>query len=64
MNIISQFIKAYIDKKFCKHQWKILNKTEKTFGGYNITYTCEKCGKIYTEEVNENLRPGYWYYKK
>lgn len=50
MNIISYAIKAWIDKKFCKHEWELLDETKgnELFSKTTKTFICKKCGAIHT----------------
>ena len=38
-------IKQIFEKLTCKHQWKLLAKTE-YIDGYRMLFVCEKCGKM------------------
>ena len=40
-----EIFKSLFEKIACKHQWKILDRTEYT-DGIQYLFVCEKCGKM------------------
>ena len=43
-------IKSLFEKWACKHQWRLLARTE-YIDGYRMLYECEKCGKMKKKKV-------------